>query len=193
MLVMGPSLMKVTQLSEEEGQKGMVRYVQMGVQVSSDGQSRAAAFCSQRTQNKLLAMLLRGPGSSPSSKLTLAFAHPIPFSPGLLGGPPGRGGSRLHHLQLHPLPTSQKLLGETRHLQGPGAGGGLGGARGAAAAVGGAALPAGPAEGHVREGVARPARGRERGWGSSGSGDSACPDEHLASPLSPFGFAGGTR
>lgn len=125
----------------------------MRAQVSGDGQSRAGSECTQdRKEHKPPAMLFRDPGSSPSSKLRLVFAHTIllfPFSPGLLGRSPDWGSSSLHHLQLHPLPASQNLLGETRHLQRLRAGGGLGRARGPAAAVGGASLPTDPAEGDV--------------------------------------------
>lgn len=121
------------------------------------------------------------------------FAHPILlflFSPGLLGRPPRRGSSSFHRLQLHPLPTIQNLLGETRHLQGFGARGGLGRARGPSAAVGGAPLPAEPAKGDVGEGVAKPPQGK-RGAGENSDvhfGDSTHSAGCFTSPLSPFTF-----
>lgn len=139
-LVMGLSLVKITQLSTEEerqrGWLGIFRHNSNGRELRSTAMAKAelaSAFCSQcaqgRKEHKPPAMLFRYPGSSAPSKLRLVFAHPIllfPFSPGLLGGSPGWGSSSLHHLQLHPLPTSQNLLGETRHLQRLRAGGGLG-------------------------------------------------------------------
>lgn len=110
----------------------------------------------------------RDAGFSRSSTLRLGFKHPtlaFPFPPGLLGGPPGWGSRSLHHLQLHPVPASQDLLGETRHLQGLRARGGLGRARGPAAAVGGAALPTEPPQGDVREGLTQTSLQDERGAG----------------------------
>lgn len=126
---------------------------------------------------------------SPSS-FRLGFAHPtltFPFPSGLLGGSPGWGSSSFHHLQLHPVPTSQDLLRETRHLQGLRARGGLGRARGPAAAVGGAALPTEPAKGDVREGLAQTSPQDKRGAGEhSASVPEPVLGQCLASPLSPF-------
>lgn len=146
------------------------------------------SICKERTQSRICGGL--------DQWCRKTFAHPILlflFSPGLLGGPSDRGSSSFHPLQLHPLPTVQNLLGETCHLQGLGARGGLGRARGPPAAVGGAALTADPAEGDVREGVAEPPQAK-RGAGEKSDihfGDSTHSAGHFTSRLSPFSFCWG--
>jgi len=168
--MMGLWLMKITSSQQRRknrrGWLGILRHNSNGWEFRSTVMAKAelaSAFYSQCTQGRKVtkppAMLFREPGSSPSSRLRLAFAHPIflfPFSPGLLGGTLGWCGSSLHHLQLHLLPPSQNLLGETRHFQRFWARGGLGRARGPPATVGGASFPTDPAERDVWEGVAEP-------------------------------------
>ncbi|XP_045143145.1 aquaporin-2 isoform X1 [Echinops telfairi] len=64
---------------------------------------------------------------------------------GLLDRTPGRCHPGLPPLQLRPVPPLQEPVGAPGRAEGAGAGHRLGGARGAAAAVGGAALAAEPA------------------------------------------------